>query len=138
MANGCRVYRTTNLALPQGIQTVVSFDAERWDDGGYHDSLVNPSRITIPVAGRYWVFAALGFNCPSYAFAQAFFRVNGSLPIGMDKREIDPGNSVMTPIVPWEFAQGDYIEVVVWNNKTGTTLFTAPSYTADFGVERIP
>jgi hypothetical protein len=139
MPNGCRIYKTTNLILPPGVQTPIDFNAERYDDAGYHDTLVNPTRITIPETGRYHVFASILLNLNRYAFAQVFVRRNNSIAIVMDKREIDPGNSAISLSTIYEFTAGDFIELLVWHNMslTNVLLVAAPNYSPEFGVEKI-
>lgn len=139
MPNGTRIYRNSNLTLQPGVQTPIPFTNTRWEDTPTYWDVSLPTRITIPQAGRYHVFAALGFNDPNYAFADAFVKLNGVWVIARDKREIDPGNSYLTLSTIWQFAASDYIELIVWTNAYNPCMvFAAPYASPEFGVELIP
>ncbi len=139
-SNGARIYNNQNQVPPAGSNTVLTFNSEHWDDQGYHDPLLNPSRITIPMSGRYTVFGNFCWSSSSsYEMSLVQFRVNGTSIIARDQREIDTINSCTNLSTVWTFTQGDYIEVIVWHNLiTGRSIYYGPSYSPEFGVELIP
>lgn len=139
-ANGARVYNNQNQVPPAGSSTALIFNSEHWDDGSYHDPAINPSRITIPVAGRYAVFGNFCWSTSTaYEMSLVQFRINGTSIIARDQREIDPTNSCTNINTTWTFNAGDYIEVLVWHNLiTGRSIYYGPSYSPEFGVELIP
>jgi hypothetical protein len=136
MASGCRIRKTTNTILVPGVQTPIAFNAEIYDDANYHDATL-PTRIVFSVAGRYHIFAAVAFNYHQYAFADVFVKLNNAIAICRDKREIDPGNNCLTLSTIWQFAAGDYIELITWAN-VAANVFTVTNYSPEFGVELIP
>ncbi len=137
--NGARVYHSINQVIPSGTTTVLTFNSERWDDNSYHDSSINPSRITLTTPGRYHVMANLCWNGPYYKISTIHFRVNGTQLIGRDQREIDPGNSCYTLSTIWSFAAGDYVEIIVSQSSgVNQLVWYGPAYTPEFGVELIP
>ena len=50
----CSIYIATNFVMNTGSWYWIDWDSELWDDAGMHDN-GNPSRITIPVDGYYWI-----------------------------------------------------------------------------------
>ena len=46
---------TSNQTITGNTETVVEFNGEDWDTSTYHDNSTNPSRLTVPAAGKYHV-----------------------------------------------------------------------------------
>lgn len=60
------VYNSSGQVVPTGAATtILSWDSEEADHGGWHEGVTNPSRITVPSAGIYLVHAAVYFNSSS-------------------------------------------------------------------------
>lgn len=57
--SGCKLGRNGALTIAKNTTTDVSWDSEFWDTDNYHDLVVNPTRITIPSAGRYFFHAQM-------------------------------------------------------------------------------
>jgi hypothetical protein len=77
----CRVYNSTNFNVAGSTDTNVTFDSERYDDGGMHSTATNTDRLTVPSGGDgiYIVFGTVIFG----AFSDATLRrcrltVNGT------------------------------------------------------------
>lgn len=56
--SGCKLGRNAALTILANATTDIPWDSEFWDTDNYHDS-VNPTRITIPSAGRYQIHAQM-------------------------------------------------------------------------------
>lgn len=56
-----QVGRSGPQSIGSGVWTAVSFDEEAWDTDGFHESVTNPTRITVPVglAGKYLIVGTL-------------------------------------------------------------------------------
>lgn len=63
-AHGCRAYRNGALSIPNNALTIIGLDAELFDSDGYHDTVTNPSRLTIPtgLGGIYSFLGQLAWN----------------------------------------------------------------------------
>ena len=61
--SGARLTKSVGQTLTNNTDTMISWDVETFDVGGYHDNATNNSRITIPAgkAGYYQVSAILSY-----------------------------------------------------------------------------
>ena len=121
---------TTNAAqsISNATWTAISFDIENYDSAGLHDN-VNPTRITIPVAGRYSLTANVGFQSASNSVGLGIrFNINGSVPVaqvivaGCSQTGNGPCTAAML-----DFAASQYVEVECYQNSGGT-LNTSAGY----------
>ena len=53
--SGARVYNNANISLADSTVTPVTFNSERFDTDGYHDTGSNTNRLTIPATGYYLI-----------------------------------------------------------------------------------
>jgi hypothetical protein len=59
---GCRVSNTVAQTIGTGSWIYITFDADRWDVGGCHDTDTNTHRLVAPGTGKYLVTANLAFE----------------------------------------------------------------------------
>lgn len=109
------------LTAPMGVSPV-EWDSENFDDGGYHDNVTDPERITIPLDGKYLIMATVA-GTASGGGEPAFINItkNGTdvlLESGGYMAQpggwTDGGFSVSGI---FEFVAGDYLEVI-YNQRT--------------------
>lgn len=137
---GCLVYRSSTEAVNN---TVLNFNAEKFDSDDFHDNSTNPSRITIPtgLGGRYLIH--FGTLSSAAAAANEYLRVrkNGTTYITTNFPTNAAGYIGGMGVA--ELVPGDYIEVHFSGNRTlgHATEFEAQSVfgairldTADNGV----
>jgi len=55
-----------------------AFSGEAFDVGGLHEPVTNPSRITIPITGKYMFIAAMFIPCTSTTKVYLRIRKNGN------------------------------------------------------------
>jgi hypothetical protein len=56
---GCRIYNDGTISIANNTTTALTFDSEFFDIGGFHSTVSNTSRITIPTGlGGYYLFDA--------------------------------------------------------------------------------
>ena len=53
--DGARVYNSTVQTLPDNTETLLTYDTERWDNGGLHSTVTNTGRLTALKAGKYLI-----------------------------------------------------------------------------------
>jgi hypothetical protein len=78
---GCRLTKSAAQAIPNNTDTALTFDTETFDTDGYHSTVTNTSRITIPAGkGGYYQFsAACAFDGASAVGSRfAYLFKNGS------------------------------------------------------------
>lgn len=118
----CRVYKATDTSIANNTPTALSFTSERFDIGGMHSTLTDPSRITIPsgAGGIYRIWANVTFDVNATGLRTVAFQVNGSTMIGGDSRPgTASGSSIVNASVDALLAAGDYVECVVRQTSGG-------------------
>jgi hypothetical protein len=78
---GCRLSKSAAQSIPNNTETALTFDTETFDTDGYHSTVTNTSRITIPAGkgGYYQLSAACAFDGSSTTGARyAHLFKNGS------------------------------------------------------------
>lgn len=141
------VYRTTNQAGSQGATITVGFDAERYDVGGMHDTVVNNSRLTVPTgqAGNYRI--TIGGRIDTTVVGSGDFtltiRKNGSTTL----RTLNyvPGANGANEGATFSFTiteplvAADYVELLIdeISASSGGYNFIAGTTVNEFSIERI-
>lgn len=126
-----RVSRSTTQTITTSTQTVIGFDTEAEDVGGYHDNATNNSRLTVP-AGRAGVFTVGGcvfYDNNATGQRQLYLLKNG-VAIG-GSYSVQPGNSgfgiALLVAAGVRLADGDYVELATWQNSGGNrTIGNSP------------
>jgi len=108
---GVSAYNSSDQSIPHATWTDATWDSERYDDGGYHDTSSNQSRLTAVYTGRYRVSVKLDLSIPGTLVAIGYkLKKNGSdLVLGYD-------SFTMT----MELNAGDYVEAAVYQENGST------------------
>jgi hypothetical protein len=120
--SGALIYGSSAQGIPNNATTVVTFDSEAYDIGGYHDNVTNNERITVPTGkdGYFFVFAKINWN---------------NAASGRRLMEIYKNNS--TIITQLEFLPASSIDVVgfvgVAINAVATDYFSLKVYQTSGG-----
>jgi hypothetical protein len=132
--SGCRLTRTTNQTITTGTggQAAVSFDSEIFDTSNYHDLVTNPTRITIPTTGYYFVRAEISWNTStSLTLRRTIIQLNGTTFLAAVDQAHTPGagpgvscNQSVSTL--YHFTAGDYVEVLV-RQESGSNLDVSTS-----------
>jgi hypothetical protein len=137
---GCHIYRTTNQTIAQNNPTALLFNAQRYDTDSMHDTSVNSGRITFQTAGKYIIGACIQWAANSSGCRDMWFWLNGAISIGEDKRYpvASPNNTCLVANVVYDFAQYNYIELIVLQNTTGNLdVIASGNSTPEFWAQRI-
>jgi len=112
-----RVYKLASQDMGSGSVTPIVFDTTDYDDDGMHNPAVNPTRLTIKVAGLYIVHGQIWWQASStVGYRRITIRANGSTTLAENRQLGTTGaagdlrHSVTTQYV---FAVGEYVELVV-------------------------
>ena len=93
--------------------TVLTVDTEELDSAGVHDNAANPSRLTAPIAGLYWINATVEWSANTTGRRLIRINKNQSSPsIATDSVQASSvGNTVQTVSRLARLVAGDFIEV---------------------------
>lgn len=129
--HGAVIRRTTNQSIPNVTSTAITMNVEDIDTDGYHSTVTNTNRITVPagLAGVYAVTAYCRWDGSSAA-------VNPIIIISLNGDAVDRsqvlGTATFTPTaVTWVgyLAVGDWVEMRVYHssgaNRNVDTVTTA-------------
>lgn len=112
----CRVYNSGNISVPNNIETVLTFDSERWDTNSMHSTSSLTSRITFNTAGLYLVWGGVSFvGAADYSRIYGAIKLNGITYLALEDMEPNATTNTkyFTVDTIYKFAVGDYIEVYV-------------------------
>jgi hypothetical protein len=133
--HGARVYRSTSMIASNNTLTTIPFDSERSDTDAYHDTSSNTSRLTIGtgLAGRYSMGCTVNFDANSGGASRyTMIELNGTTVLAIDQRGPVANEIITTISTVFSLAEGDYIEVAVFQDSGGG-LSLLPHDPLDFG-----
>lgn len=112
-----RCFNSAAISIPHNVDTVVTFDSNRFDPTGMHSTVTNTSRITFASPGVYsLMFSGELAAATDYQTHYAYFRLNGSTVIGVGNSAAVTGGAPgceTNAATIYKFAANDYIEVLV-------------------------
>jgi hypothetical protein len=134
-----RAYNSININVPQGVNTVLPMDSERWDTDTIHDNVINNSRLTCQTAGTYYIEGNVAHPASAASWRALFIRLNGSTFIAT--HAIEPCNGTTSgfclPTI-YQLGVGDYVELVSRNQAAGgSTVSALPNYSPEFSTKLI-
>lgn len=124
---GVTVKRATNLSIPNGAWTLITWDAEETADPNNMWSAGNPARLVAPATGRYRIFAHLVWTLFALAGIQGLnLQVNteatpGASRGGMEKSATGGITNLNNLYSELDLTAGDYIALTVFQNAGGTS-----------------
>ena len=113
----CRVLRTTNRSIADSTWTAVPFGSERYDTHGMHSGSVNVTRITAMVAGKYAIGGNVEWDQSPNGSRYIGILVNGTTLLSVV--EHGPTAEAMATLADYQFAVGEYAELVVYQDSGG-------------------
>lgn len=132
------LYRSGTLALSAGVSAIVGFDSEVADTDGWHDTVTNNTRLTVP-SGVTRVRISGGAEASSNTgqFILSFNK-NGANFAGQPQLDQEAGSSTghlcaCSPIL--EVTAGDYFEMFVQAQAARTLQSTESTW---FCIEEVP
>ena len=120
---GCSLYNSTTLSFANNTETTITYDSEYFDTHGFHESVTNPSRITIPTGygGKYLISAANRWVQNSNGARNMTLYVNNNSVVDMMNL---PGNATTLSYcfrsLIYTLAAGDFIQIRA-SQTTGQT-----------------
>ena len=130
----CFLTSSTTISVPTGIG---SFTLMTWDtitfqnDQTMHSTTVNPSRITIPITGKYLVETRISWAYDVSGTTRRFRVLANGTPKEAEGNQWPSGTvpKITPELVGW-FAlnRGDYVEVDADHDATGSVLYQLLSF----------
>jgi hypothetical protein len=123
---GCKLTMSGDQAIPDTTDTKIEFDTEVYDNGGLHESVTNPSRITIVEDGIYLFGFDMLWEAEAAAVGgrSAYFLINNAPTAQGDKTHAAIANNKTVRLhcaVTFELVATDYVEVEVYHDLGAAT-----------------
>lgn len=119
---GASAYKSTPQAITNNTQTAITWENEYFDTDGFHSTVTNTSRFTIPSGkGGKYLFTALGrFAANSTGIRSWTFYKNGASAIATGAMNAaSTGGSVQTAVWATSLVAGDYVELFCFQTSGG-------------------
>lgn len=126
---GASAVATGTQSINNNAITAVTFDSEtspEWDTDTIHSTASNTSRFTVPTggAGKWTGVGGVTWDADTAGTVRiAYWRVNGTTDVAGSGYALPPtaaGPSIQSVMPPLILADGDYVELVVYQNSGGT------------------
>jgi hypothetical protein len=129
----------SNLTISNATNTTINWPSETFDTDGYHSTVTNTSRITVPSgkAGKYFINSAIYWEASPAADAVALrIYKNGSQVQFNATPKLANIQVTVVASVTLDLAVGDYVELIVYQNSgsnlqvnvDGTYTFLGANY----------
>jgi hypothetical protein len=132
-----RVDTSTPLSVPDATNFTATFDSERWDTDNIHDG-INPSRLTVPVTGKYLIYAwVVWAGDPNGTRSAEIFLDGGGTEIASESVPAATTPSTGTHLnvsTHYALAAGEFVTLVL-GQHSGAALNAAQ---VEFGMVKLP
>lgn len=139
--HGCRVNNSAAITLTTSTSTALTFDTERWDTDGFHDTTTNTSRLTVPagLAGKYLIVGNASFAANATGSRELAIELNGTTYIADVLLPATSGSGARFVVsTVYDLAVGDYVRLIAFQSSGGNLNVQATtSYSPEFSMIRI-
>jgi hypothetical protein len=118
----------------------LTFNSERFDEGGLHSVVSNTGRLTAPVDGDYFIGTGIHFVNAGGALRVVRIRLNGTTIIAANEQAPTSGDTTAVHIGTfYRLTAGEYAEVTAFQNSgAAINILSEPSASPEFWMVRIP
>ncbi|MEP3245072.1 MAG: hypothetical protein ABJN40_13000 [Sneathiella sp.] len=122
--SGSMVSLGANVSIPNSAVTALPWITENHDTDSFHDTVVDPSRFTVPSGVSTVILTAqVRWDSNAVGDRQILFQKNGSndypgRPFQKTSGVTEAVQHIVSP--PLAVTGGDYFELAVWQNSGGT------------------
>jgi len=116
--DGARVYNDASQTIGTSSLTALTFNSERYDNGGLHSTVTNTNRLTAQKAGKYLITAHIEWSSNTTGVRRLYMRVNGSSIITEATdlaSSMDSQNQNLATI--YHLAASGYVELQVYQSS---------------------
>lgn len=134
----CRVRNSANIShTSSGSYQALTFNSERVDVGGMHDTVTNTGRITVPSGGGglYLIGGCIEFAANATGLRGAQIRLNGTTVIAVQEAPSVGAGSAHPIMVTtaYQLAAGDYVELMGKQSSGGSlNMLATGNYSPEF------
>ena len=141
--DGCRVYNSANLTIHNNTDTPLTFNSERYDNGGLHSTSVNTSRLTAVKTGTYLITGHVEWSSssPSIGAREIKIYLNHATVIADEQIAAITTSLVVTTqsiATLYHLTATNYVELVVSHNQGVSLVIDAvPNYSPEFAMQLV-
>lgn len=113
----CKISKITAQSVANATPTILTFDAEYFDNDAIHDNAINNSRLTCKTAGKYLIIANVSFSGNITGTRAITIMLNGGEMSGtsIDAPFAGTGKLMISDVL--DLSVNNYIEIAVWQNS---------------------
>lgn len=118
----CRLYNTADIATADNVALALTFNIEIFDHYNMADLATQPTRITIPLDGRYLVGGYVAFESNAVGRRALTVQKNGATNIVANNQMAVTTATFLTRLsvaTVYEFVTGDYVQLLALQNSGG-------------------
>jgi hypothetical protein len=127
-------YGGTTALGPSAAWLPVPMNTEAWDTDDIFDLAVSTSQMLINTSGVYQMYGYVTFAVDATGIRGIGIMLNGTTLLGSWLIPPLASKTYMTINVTWRLTEGDYVELVIYQNTAGALDVEAPL----FSVARVP
>jgi len=137
LPDGARVYNSAAIWVPATTYLALTFDSERYDNGGLHSVGTNPSRLTAQRNGIYAISGHIRWGGNSSYQFLLLIRLNGTTYIAGLLHTPSGTAPLAYPVATiYNLAAGDYVELVAYNSSgSALNIVVAGNYSPEFAIQ---
>jgi hypothetical protein len=135
---GAKVYNSAVTALPNGVETTLTFDTDRWDNFNVHDTGANTERLVAPITGLYIITISITSNVSPTSGVLRAAIYKGGTTNRLAAAAMSPNAVTHTLTTFARLVAGEYVLARVLNTTGGAVNVSAGTAAAedlnDFGI----
>jgi hypothetical protein len=133
---GCSIYKSGNVTIADSTETLMTFNSEAWDTDGFHSTVTNTGRITIPTGkgGKYLVVIRQYIQSNSSGQRLTRLQKNGSVDWTFTNPPVSGGVTVLTVSLIMSLVATDYISYNVLQTSGGSLDYIGGTEGSNFQV----
>lgn len=136
-----RVYNSAAISLTHNTSTELTFDSETYDLDGFHSTVSNTGRLTVPTGfdGTYHVSATAEFAANTTGGRQLAIKANGSLFIAVQQFEASSVFGTIANVsTTVNLSAGEYVTVEAFQTSGGSlNVSRSASYSPEFSITKL-
>ena len=136
---GCRVFNSANINIPNAVWTNLTFDSERYDTDSIHSLVANTDRLTCQTAGVYVMTGHILYANVAGGVRRVAIYLNGATFIAINTvNNIGGWNELVNITTIYKLAVGDFVVLQAMQNSGGAiNVLNFGNISPEFMMQRI-